>query len=275
MNKAKLKANLPLFGFVAVLIIVALLSFSMIDEEKVDFTSSTSIGGSCNVGVVSITGHLDTDGYDSWVDSLTVAQTIRTLAANSSHDALLVLVDSAGGTAPAAEEISDALGDVDMPNASLVRGNALSGGYWVASATDHIVAQASSAVGNIGVTMSYLDETKLNDIEGYTYQEIASGEYKEVGGINKPLLPNHKAYLQAHVDKVFAMFADQVKTSRKFTDEQFQAVSDGKFYTGAEALSLGLIDQVGGISEVKQYFAGQLEKDVSDISICQPHNFDL
>ena len=129
---------------------------------------------------------------------------------------------------------------MNLPTAALVRGRALSGGYWVAASTDHIVAQSTATVGNIGVTSSYLEETELNKQKGYTFREITSGEYKEVGNVNKFLSATHKQYLQDRTNEIFKIFQNVVKAQRDLNQEELNRVTDGKFYIAEEALRLRL-----------------------------------
>lgn len=268
-----IKKYLPLIGLGGVLLATLGFVFVNFNKEAIDFTPSTRTIAGCNVNVVSIDGTLDTNRAENHLDSLSIAQTIRSLGVDRNKKALLLLVDTPGGTAPAAEEISRALDDVGLPTATLVRGRALSGGYWVAASTDYIVSQATAVVGNIGVTSSYLEETELNQEKGYTFREIVSGEYKEVANVNKILTQEHKQYLQKRADQIFEVFAGVVKKNRNLTEEQFEKVSDGKFYVASVAEELGLIDEVGGIAEVKAYLAGRLGADPSRVLFCEPTEF--
>lgn len=268
-----MKKYTPLIILGGLLVIIMGLVFVNLKKEAVDFTSSPRTIAGCNVGVVSIDGFIDTDRAEGKLDSLTIAQTIRSVGTQNKK-ALLVLIDTPGGTAPAAEEISRAIDDVDLPTATLVRGKALSGGYWVAASTDYIVAQSTATVGSIGVTSSYLEETELNKEKGYVFREITSGEYKDVGSVDKVLTSEHRQYLQKRTDEIFSVFEDIVKARRNLSEEEFGRVADGKFYVAQEALNLRLIDQVGGIAEAKAYLAKTLTVEPSSLLFCEPAKFE-
>ena len=267
-----MKKYTPLFLLGGLLVILVGLVAVNFNKEAIDFTSSTRTIAGCNVGVVSIDGSIDTNRADGQLDSLTIAQTIRSLGTENKK-ALLVLIDTPGGTASAAEEIARALDDVNLPTAALVRGRALSGGYWVAASTDHIIAQSTAMVGNIGVTSSYLEETELNKQKGYTFREITSGEYKEVGNVNKFLSTVHRQYLQDRTNEIFKIFESVVKVQRGLNQEELNRVADGKFYIAEEALRLRLIDEVGGIAETKAYLAKVLDVEPTNLLFGEPAKF--
>jgi len=232
-------------------------------------SSLWNTGRNCNIATVAIDGFLDTQASADQISSLEVAEAIRSLDLKN-KDAVLFLIDSPGGLPPAAEEISRAIKELPLPTVAFVRGSALSGGYWVAASTGHITALETASVGSIGVTSSYLDETELNRKEGYTYQEITSGPYKEVGNVAKPLTEESKKYLTGLTDDLFRIFAKEVMQDRKLSEEQFALVADAKSYIAKKALDLGLIDQIGGMTEVRGYLADKTGLPEEDLAICEP-----
>jgi signal peptide peptidase SppA len=276
MLTGKLKQWWPLIAAGAVLVLLAIAGVVTDSSHKnVDFTPQTLLSNAqCNVGVVSIDGFLDTARAQNQVDSLSIAWGIRNLASTGKNKALLILVDSRGGTPSAAEEISSAIKDTAIPNATFVRGSAVSGAYWIASNTDYIVAQKTAAVGSIGVTTSYLDEVKMNVIKGYTYQEIVSGQYKDTGSPDKPITSADKKYLQDYTNALFKLFIEEVKKNRNLTDSQIAKISDAKFYLANEAKDLGLIDAVGNLDDVKAYLAGKLNMKPEELVFCAPIVFN-
>jgi len=273
VESKKIKKYLPLFGLAGLLVVLVAVMIVLSGKKSVDFASTLSSRGKCNVGVVSIHGYLDTQRTEEHVDSLSIAQGIRSLALNN-YKAIVLLIDSPGGSAAAAEEISRAVDEIKFPVVAFIRGSALSGGYWVAASADHIVALSSSSVGNVGATFSYLEKTDFNRKEGYTFQEIVSGEYKEVGNADKSLTPEYKRYLQDYTNDLFKLFADIVMKNRGLNGEQLALISDGKFYIADKAMELRLIDQIGGISEVKTYLAEQGNGKADDLLLCEPLKFE-
>jgi len=242
--------------------------FSFTDESE-----ETEEENMCNVGVISLAGDINTMSTFENVDSFTIAEGIRDLVGQEGHVAVVILIDSFGGTTAAAEEISNAVEEISVPNVTFVRGAALSGAYWIASTTDYIVSLSTSIIGSIGVTSSYFEQTAFNKKEGLEYHEIVSGTFKEVGNANKPLAEEQRDYLQQHVDGAFDIFANVVKANRTLSDDQLARVSDGKFYLAAQAKEYGLIDEVGGMREVKNYLASQTELSAEELSLCEPEDF--
>lgn len=269
MNEER-KKHWGLIALVGVLIVLFAIIFIKTDEKALDLSSATSSKTSCNVGVIAITGFLDTQGVANQIDSLKIAQGIRRLALNPRNRAIVLLIDSHGGTASAAEKISRATKEIDPPTVAFVRSAALSGGYWIAASTDYIVSLETATIGNIGVTSSYLEETSHNQKEGYVFNEIASGEYKEVGNPYKPLTETHRKYLQdANLD-LFNIFKEHVMQSRRLSDAEFSKVSDGKFFVASKAKQIKLIDEIGGIPEIKGYISSVIGESENRILLCEP-----
>ena len=268
-----MKKFLPLIGLAALLVILISVMIVSADNETVDFSGAPQFKGKCNVGVASIVGYLDTQRTEDHVDSLSISQGIRSLALDD-YAAIVLLIDSEGGYPPAAEEISRAIDDIELPIAAFVRGYALSGGYWIAASAEHIVALETATIGNIGVTSSYLDEIGYNAKEGYAFQEIVSGEYKEVGNKDKPLTVEHRVYLQEYTNDLFFLFMDVVRKNRGLTDAQVSLVSQGKFYVAGKAKELGLIDDIGGITELKAYLSGRTNLETDELLFCEPTTFE-
>lgn len=269
------RKHITIAGVSVILIALVYIASTQFESEPVDFVASGGSRARCNVGVISINGQLATFDSEQSIDSLRIAQAIRGLDTDRSKGAVVLLINSAGGSASAAEEISQAVKDLDVPSVAFVREYALSGGYWVAASTDHIVALSSSLIGSIGVTASYLEETELNYKEGYTYREITSGEYKDVPNPNKQLTARHREFLQSNVDDLFEIFKSTIKEYRGLTDADIARIEDAKFYIAEKAQESKLIDQIGGITEVKAYLARELSVDVEDLLLCEPEVLDV
>ena len=270
------KKHLPviILGIVlAVLILWGILAAPS-SPQLSGLTPNAFLPATCNVSIIAINGALGTMRQEGYVNSLDIALTVQGLAGNGMNRALIFLIDSFGGSAAASEEIGDAIQSAGLPTVAVVRSSALSGGYWIAAKTDHIIALSTAAVGSIGATSSYLDETKLNEKEGYTFQEIVSGRFKEIGNINKPLSSVDRAYLQDYTDKISVLFEREVQASRGLTDDQMAELRDAKFYLAEEGIKLGLVDEIGGINEAKNYLAKRLEADPASLVLCDPVRFE-
>lgn len=261
------KHNIGLLLLLLGLVGSVFLVYQFENKEVIDFASQDA--SQCNVSVLAIEGVLDTSASEGTISSLEVAQSLRRIDRDK-NKALVLLIDSWGGSAAAAEEINYALKGIGKPKIAMARGTALSGAYWIAATTDYIVAQRSSLIGGIGVTLSYLDEVKLNEEEGYTFNEIVSGRFKETGDVNKPLSQDERAYLQSLTDEMYEIFKADVMESRQLSAEEFAPLADAQTFLGDRAKELKLIDGIGGLEEVKQELALRLEMEQSDIVFCEP-----
>src|SRR3989344_236431 len=174
-----------------------------------------------------------------------VISNIKKAKEDSSVKGVIFEIDSPGGTVVASEELANAVKNLNKPNVALIREVGASGAYWVASASNKIVASPMSITGSIGVISSYLEFSKLFDKYGITYQQLTSGEYKDVGTPYKELSAKEKDYLQKKLDIIYDYFISEVSKNRNMDREKVKEMADGKFYLGTEAKDLGLIDYLG------------------------------
>lgn len=177
--------------------------------------------------------------------SRTVIEHIESAAANKDVKAIVLMVDSPGGSAYAADEIYHALKKVNKPIVVLMGSTAASGGYYVSMAADWIIANPNTLTGSIGVISEYPDASELMDKIGVKFTVITSGERKDIGSPYRTMTAEERAYLQKLVDEVYDGFVEIVAEGRKMTPEQVRPLADGSVYTGRQALKLSLIDQLG------------------------------
>ena len=199
----------------------------------------------------------DTD-YSS-ADYITWA--IRDADSNDDVSAILLEVDSYGGSGVAGDEIATALKEASKPTAVLVRNSAVSASYWATTGADYIVASVISDTGGIGVTASYLDNTLKNSQEGLTYIDLSSAKFKNMGDPNKPLTIEERALWQRDLEIMHQHFIEQVAINRGLEIENVRNLADGSTILGQMALENGLIDKIGGRKEVIEYL---IDKGVID-----------
>lgn len=180
----------------------------------------------------------------------------------SKYKAILLEVDSYGGSAVAGEEIAMALKKAKKPTVVLVRGGAVSAGYLVASGADKIYASRFSDIGSIGATMSYLDYNIKNQREGINYVSISSGKFKDTGDPNKFLSAEEKALLQRDIDIMHDYFVELVVANRGLDIEEVKKMADGSTMLGAMALEHGLIDQIGSRFDAEEYLKEIIGEEV-------------
>src|SRR5690349_25109372 len=165
----------------------------------------------------------------------------------SSHVAVIVHINSPGGTTAGSEQVYDSLVRVKAkkPLVVVVEGLAASGGYITAIAADHIVARQSSLVGSIGVLFQFPNFTELMKTVGVKVEEIKSSPLKAAPNGFEPTSPEARAAIDALVKDSYAWFRGLVKERRGMDDAQIEKVADGRVFTGRQAVELKLIDQLG------------------------------
>ncbi|MGB6536437.1 MAG: signal peptide peptidase SppA [Xanthobacteraceae bacterium] len=185
------------------------------------------------------------------------------LANASAVKAVILHVDSPGGTTTGSEQLFDALGRVraKKPIAVVVDGMAASGAYITAIAGDYIVAQQTSIVGSIGVLFEFPNFTDLLDKIGVKVESIKSTPLKAAPNGLEPTSPEARAAIQSIITDSYAWFKNLVQTRRHLTDDQLAAIDDGRVFTGHQGLPLKLIDQLGDERTAKAWLVK--EKKIS------------
>src|SRR6202789_379812 len=161
--------------------------------------------------------------------------------------AVIVHINSPGGTTAGSEQLYDALTRLKAkkPLVVVVEGLAASGGYITAIAADHIVAQQSSLVGSIGVLFQFPNFSELLKTVGVKVEEVKSSPLKAAPNGFEPTRPEARDALDALVKDSYAWFRAIVKERRGMDDALLEKVSDGRVFTGRQAVELKLIDQLG------------------------------
>ncbi|MSU92308.1 signal peptide peptidase SppA [Rhodobacteraceae bacterium 2CG4] len=161
--------------------------------------------------------------------------------------ALIVHIDSPGGTVVGAEALYDSLNGIaaDVPVVAVMDGVAASGGYLAALAADHVIARGNTVTGSIGVILEYLTFTGLMDRVGVDLETIRSSDLKAAPSPLRKLSPAARALEQRMVDETQAWFTALVAEERGLDGAALESVTDGRTFTGRMALRAGLIDALG------------------------------
>jgi protease IV len=169
------------------------------------------------------------------------------LANSRATRAVIVHIDSPGGTTAGSEELHDALRRVarQKPMVVVVDGMAASGGYIAAMAADHIVTMNTSLVGSIGVLFQYPNVSHLLDTIGVKVEEIKSSPLKAAPNGLEATSPEARAAIESLVVDSYAWFKGMVQDRRKLEGEALDRVADGRVFTGRQAIDLKLADEIG------------------------------
>ena len=214
-------------------------------------------GGAPVVAVLRIDGELATG--DSGAGSLlsagtagsdTIVAELEQARQDPAVKAIVLRINSPGGSPAAAQEIAEELADVHAAGKVLVTSMAdvaASGAYWVAANTDHIMADAGTLTGSIGVIWELPNYQGLYDKLGIRYITFTSGPYKDMGSSSRPMTDEEKRIMQSMVDDMYSQFVDTVAAGRNMPRQKVLELADGRVFTGSQALKVGLVDSLGGL----------------------------
>jgi len=193
------------------------------------------------IGVVDLEGVI--------VDPGVIVPQLKKFGDDDSIKAIIIKVNSPGGGVAASEEIYRAVKRVrDEKHKRIVASISTvgaSGAYYVSSATNKIYADNGSIVGSIGVIMEWLNYGDLLRWAKLKQEILSVGEFKDTGDPTRELTPAERAYLQSLADNMYLQFVKAVAEGRGAKVEDIKAIANGKVWTGEEALSMHLIDQIG------------------------------
>ena len=165
----------------------------------------------------------------------------------SNAKAVIVRIDSPGGTAAGSEQLHESLRRIaaSKPVVVVVDGLAASGGYIAAIAGDQIFAQDTSLVGSIGVLFQYPEMHEMLGKIGVKMETVRSAPLKAAPNGFEPTSPEARAAIEAIVQDSFEWFKTLVRTRRSLDDAQLASASDGRVFTGRQAMALKLVDRLG------------------------------
>ena len=231
------------------------------------FLRIAASASACDVAYVPMHGDLYTyipaDASSSTDASASedVTAAIRSADADPSMRAIVLEVDSLGGSPVAGEEIAQALLDAHKPTVALIRDSGDSAAYLAASGAQKLFASAFSDVGDIGITASYVDQSQQNAQNGLTYHQLSIGTYKDMFDPAKPMTADERALEMKQLQLYYQQLVDEIAANRHLAASTVQALADGSSFTGQQALDDKLIDALGGIDEVRVYLRKKLGAD--------------
>lgn len=180
---------------------------------------------------------------------------IKKYSEDKSIDALVIRLETPGGSAAASQEIYDALVKAKESGKVVIAsmGNiAASGGYYIACSAQKIIANPGTLTGSIGVILSFLNYEELADKIGFTAVTIKSGEFKDTGNPYRKAKPEELKLLQEVTDDIHNQFIETVHKSRNIDMKILRDIADGRSFTGRQAKELHLVDELGGYEDAIQ-----------------------
>ncbi len=164
-------------------------------------------------------------------------------------EAILLRIDSPGGTASASQEIAMEVPRIEKPVVASVGDVAASGAYLIASQCDHVVASPSSSVGSIGVIIQIPNYEGLLDKIGVGYTVLTTGEFKDTGSPYRSLTETETLMLEEDMELILDQFIEAVAEGRDLPEEDVREMATGWVWPGSEALEMGLVDSLGNYSD--------------------------
>ncbi|WHZ27016.1 MAG: signal peptide peptidase SppA, 36K type [Nitrospira sp.] len=193
------------------------------------------------------------------LDSQTTIGELKRFSENPSVKAIVIRIDSPGGGVVPSQEIYDAVKRIRSKNNKAVIASmgsvAASGGYYIAAATDRIVANPGTLTGSIGVIMETANVEGLLQKIGVEGVIIKSGKYKDVGSPIRKMSADERSLLQAVMDDVHKQFIEAVAEGRSLELRAAQALADGRIFTGRQAKEAKLVDELGDLEDAIQLAA--------------------
>jgi protease-4 len=170
-------------------------------------------------------------------------------ASDPAIKAIVVRVNSPGGSVVASDEIYHALLDFDRPVVVWMDEIAASGGYYIACGGDHVFAHPDTLTGSIGVISQFVNVEELLDEIGVDVVVITSGPRKDFGSMFREMTEEEQALWREITDEIYESFVEVVAEARDLPLGQVRELADGRVYTGRQALELGLVDDVGMLED--------------------------
>jgi len=186
-----------------------------------------------------------------------ILEALEEAATDASVRAVIVAIDSPGGTMAGGEALHGAIARIAArkPVVAVMGATAASAGYMIAMPAQRVFARDSTVTGSIGVLLQSVELSQLLDRMGIQPQVIASGPLKDQPSLFRPLSPEGRAALEAVIGDLYAQFVAIVAAGRHMELERVRALADGRIFTGRQALEAGLIDAIGGEAEARAWLA--------------------
>ena len=187
------------------------------------------------------------------LDSREIIEELKEYNSNESVKAILLRIDSPGGAVAPSQEIYEEVKKIrDEGKKKIVTSMgsvAASGGYYIASVSDKIVANPGSITGSIGVIMELANVSGLMKKVGVESVIIKSGKYKDMGSVFRTMTKEERDLLQGLMDDVHDQFIEAVAVGRDIEKERLIPIADGRVFTGRQAKELGLVDEIGNMQD--------------------------
>ncbi len=223
---------------------------SLEEYARVAVAGERIVGASQAVAIVYAEGDIvDGNGGTGQIGGESLSRELRRIRADAKIKAVVLRVNSPGGSAIASERIQRELALIARRKPVVVSMGtvAASGGYWIATAASRVFAQPNTITGSIGVFSIVPNLAGLAKKNGVTFDTVKTGRYADLFSIARPRSADEMAVLQRSTDAIYGAFLDRVATARTLSTDSVRAIADGRVWSGVQAMQIGLVDSIGGL----------------------------
>lgn len=217
------------------------------------------------------------EGEDGQIGGTSLAREIRKVRQNDKIKAIVLRVNSPGGSALASEVIQREmrLAKEKIPVIVSMGSVAASGGYWISAYADKIYAQPNTLTGSIGVIGVFFNFEELASSQGVNFDTVKMTRHADVMGMFRPKTEHEMGLVQRQVDLVYDSFLSKVSEGRDLDLETVAGIAEGRIWSGTDALDLGLVDELGGLGEAIAYAGEQANLGTTPavMELPKPSNF--
>ena len=256
----------------------ARLSKDIADVPAKALEAAVSGAGKGRVAVVYAEGEIvDGEGDADEVGGTRFSRELRKLRLDDGVKAVVLRVNSPGGSASASETIQREIRLIKKVKPVVVSmgSYAASGGYWIAAYGDRIFAEPTTITGSIGVFGVQFDVKKLSGDFGLTFDTVKTGKFADLISITRPKSDEELAVFQRMVDWIYGEFIGKVAEARKIKREVVEEIAQGRVWSGAEAKNLELVDELGGLDAAIAYAVAQAKLGPNYRLVEYPHPKEL
>ena len=209
------------------------------------------------IAIVYAVGEIDGSNKNEGIDSEDISEDLLEIADNDKIKAVVLRINSPGGSAYGSEQIWKAVSVVKSKKPIVVSMGdyAASGGYYIACNTDKIFAQPTTLTGSIGIFGIFPNIGGLTDKLGIKFDNVKTNKYSDFGATYRPMNTEERAILQRYINNGYELFTKRCAEGRNMNIDSLKAIAEGRIYSGTDAMRLGLVDEMGGLEEAIAFAA--------------------
>ncbi len=229
-------------------------------SDYVSAKVKSNVSAKQKIAVVYADGDIVEEGSDQSIVGKRFAALLAKVRADSTVKAVVFRVNSPGGTVLASDKIKE---EVDRlravkPVIASYGNYAASGGYWISNSCDRIFSNATTLTGSIGVFAAVPEFSKtLKDVAHVNVTPVKSHEHSDMFSLTRPFNEEETAWMQASIEDIYTRFINTVAEGRDMTPEAVDEIAQGRVWTGTDALKIGLVDEIGTLSDAIAYAASE------------------